>query len=272
MFKRILVHVDPARSFDAANRYAVDLAHAFESGLVATYIIDEHLMGHAVDEAANSLDHALEWVGQAAMEDFVTGHPDLDVKKTLGYGPTPTALFQVVLQSGADAVVVGGFHSTAQPHVWGSICADIVHHAERPVFVVRKDARLPGPEQPIVVPFDASERAVATLPRIADLATGLGAPIHLVHVAKPKHADKAQGILDRGAWILKEHGIEATMEVVVPKMFQAKAKAIYRAAKGKNAALIALSRLGTHSIHTGRSRTVGWLVGHSTLPVWVVRK
>ena len=198
MFKRLLLPVDPARQFGAANQYAVDLAHAFGSRIVATYIIDDHLLGPVAEEAHNSIDEALEWVGKDAMDDFVEHHPDLEIQKTLAYGSTPTAMFQMVLQTGADTVVLGGFHSRANPHVWGSTVVDIVTHAERPVFVVRERAELPQTGQAIVVPFDGSERPLGTLPNIVELAKRTGASIDLVYVVKGRDKGQGQEALDRG--------------------------------------------------------------------------
>lgn len=272
MFHNILVQVDPARPFDAANRYAVDLAHRFGTKLVACYVIDEQLLGPVGDEAANSLDVALEWVGRDAVEDFARLHPDLDVKKTIAYGSTPTALFQVVLQSGADLVVVGGYHPLAAPRVWGSVVEDIVHHAERPVFIVRKPARLPGPGDTIVVPFDGSERPVLNLVRITELAQRLEASIDLVHIARAKHAARAATVLEKGAWIVKEHGVQATTHVLQASLLKNKGRIILDHAKATEASLVAISRLGRRGMETGRSRTVGWLAAHSGIPVWVVRK
>lgn len=272
MFKRLLLPVDPARPFGAANQYAVDLAHKFDSRIVATYIIDDHLLGPVAEEAHNSIDEALEWVGKDAMDDFVEHHPDLEIQKTLAYGSTPTALFQMVLQTGADTVVLGGFHGRANPHVWGSTVVDIVHHAERPVFVVRERGELPQEGQVIVVPFDGSERPLGTLPRIVELAKATGASIDLVYVAKGRDKGQGQAALDRGTWICQEEGVPVETHILTCKPWRTKGRVVLNHARACKSPLIALSRLGTQSMHTGRSRTVAWLLTHSPLPVWVVRK
>lgn len=272
MFKRLLLPVDPARQFGAANQYAVDLAHRFGSRIVATYIIDDHLLGPVAEEAHNSIDEALEWVGKDAMDDFVEHHPDLEIQKTLAYGSTPTAMFQMVLQTGADTVVLGGFHSRANPHVWGSTVVDIVTHAERPVFVVRENARLPEAGDRIVVPFDGSERPLGTLPRIVQLAKESGAAIDLVYVAKGRDKGEGRAALERGQWLCDEEGVAVATHVITCKPWRPKGRAILNFARSQKSPLIALSRLGHQSMHTGRSRTVAWLLTHSPLPVWVVRK
>ncbi|MGB1587121.1 MAG: universal stress protein [Thermoplasmatota archaeon] len=250
MFKRLLLPVDPARQFGAANQYAVDLAHRFGSRIVATYIIDDHLLGPVAEEAHNSIDEALEWVGKDAMDDFVEHHPDLEIQKTLAYGSTPTAMFQMVLQTGAD----------------------IVTHAERPVFVVRENARLPEAGDRIVVPFDGSERPLGTLPRIVQLAKESGAAIDLVYVAKGRDKGEGRAALERGQWLCDEEGVAVATHVITCKPWRPKGRAILNFARSQKSPLIALSRLGHQSMHTGRSRTVAWLLTHSPLPVWVVRK
>lgn len=272
MFKRVLLPVDPARPFGAANEYAVQLAHRFGSRIVMTYVIDDHLLGPVAEEAASSIDEALEWVGRDAMEEFQQHHPELECQKTLAYGHTPTALFQMVLQTGADAIVLGGYHSRANPKVWGSTVVDIVHHAERPTFVVRAPADLPGEGDAIVVPFDGSERPMATLPQVVRFARETGAIVDLVHVARPKHAEAARAVLEKGAWLVREEGVEAETHVLPHSLLSSKARVIMQHARAIDSPLIAISRLGTSSIHTGRSHTVSWLLAHSTVPVWVVRK
>ncbi len=272
MFKRLLLPVDPARPFGAANEYAVDLAHQFGSRIVMTYVIDDHLLGPVAEEAHSSIDEALEWVGRDAMEEFEQHHPEIDCQKTLAYGSTPTALFQMVLQTGADTCVLGGYHSRAPSKVWGSTVVDVVHHNERPTFVVRKPSHLPRDGEPIIVPYDGSERAVATLPKIIKFAKELGATVDLVNVAKTKNADNAKAILEKAAWVVKEEGVEAQIHVLQRGLITSKARSIYQYAKAVKSPLIALSRLGASSMHTGRSATVAWLLSHSDLPVWVVRK
>lgn len=272
MFKRLLLPIDPARPFGAANQYAVDLAHAFSSHIVATYVIDDHLLGPVAEEAASSIDEALEWVGKDAMDDFVDHHPDLEIDKNLAYGSTATALFQLVLQTGADTIVLGGFHSRAQPHVWGSTVVDIVTHAERPVFVVREHAALPKEGQWITVPFDGTERPLGTLPRIAQFAKALGCGIDLVYVARAKHHSKAANALERGQWVLEEQGVPSRTHTLAASPWRPKARSILKHAREEGSPLIALSRLGETSMRTGRSRTVAWLLSHSPVPVWVVRK
>lgn len=272
MFKRILLPVDPAKPFGAANEYAVELAKRFGARVVMTYIIDDHLLGPVAEEAATSIDEALEWVGRGAMEDFEEAHPDVECQKTLAYGSTPTALFQMVLQTGADLVVLGGYHSRASPHVWGSTVVDVVRHAERPVFVVRELNHLPTPTEPIVVPFDGSERPVQNLPRIVQFAKEMGTKIHLINVAKSKYREKAQAALDKGRWIVEQEDVAVETHLIQRGILQSKGRAILNYAKKVDSHLIAISRLGRTSTHTGHSHTVAWLLAHSPVPVWVVRK
>ncbi len=272
MFRRILLPIDPARPFGAANEYAVELAKRFGSEVTATYVVDEHLLGPASEEAAASVDEALEWVGRDAMEDFERHHPDVPCEKTLAYGHTATALFQTVLQTGADLVVLGGYHSKTHPHVWGSTVVEVAHHAERPIIVVRGQSRLPGPGDAILVPFDGSQRPMALLPRICRFAAALGAHLDLVHVARVRDVEAAQALLDRGAERVRDLGVEARTHVLQRTAWRSKARVLLQHAKNTHAPLIAVSRLGASSTHTGRSRTVSWLLAHSPLPVWVVRQ
>ncbi len=275
MFKRILIPVDPSKPFGAANQYAVDLAHRFGSSIVATYVIDENLMGPSAQQTTGAMDEALEWVGRDAMDDFALHHPDLEVNKSLAYGSTATALFQVVLQTGASALVLGGFRSrAARTTGWGSIAGEIVQHAERPCFIVREPCRLPTKGDAIVVPFDGSDFPRKTLPNIAALAEALGARIDLVHVCSSGHDAEARGILKEGAALIVEQhpAVEVDQHVLRSSFLKSKGRVVLNHAREVNSPLIAISRLGRSSLHTGRSKTVDWLIAHSEKPVWVVRR
>ncbi len=276
MFKRILIPVDPSKPFGAANQYAVDLAHRFGSSVVATYVIDENLLGPSAQQTTGAMDEALEWVGRDAMDDFALHHPDLEVNKCLAYGSTATALFQIVLQTGASALVLGGFRSRAARATggWGSVAGEIVQHAERPCFIVREASRLPTSGDAIIVPFDGSEFPRKTLPNIAAFAEATGSSIDLVHVCSSGHEGEAQGLLKEGAALIAEHQPEIQVErhVLRASFLKSKGRVVLNHARAVNSPLIAISRLGRTSLHTGRSKTVDWLIAHSEKPVWVVRR
>lgn len=271
MFKRILVPVDPARPFAAANDYACTLATRFGATIIANYIVDETLVAGA-GEAVGALDTALEYVGKEAVDDFARRHPDIQVEKRMSYGHSATVIFQTVLGTGADLVVVGGYHTGVNPQLWGSTVSEIVHLDERPTFVVRHNPGLPEAGEAITVPYDGSQRAAETLPRLAAFVKELGCTVDLVHVAKKKDADRGLHILDKGRIQLEGLGIEVRTSCLERGFLQAKGRAILRHAKDTGSKLIALSRLGRTSGQTGHSRTVTWLLTHSDIPVWVVRK
>lgn len=271
MFKRILVPVDPAKPFAGANEYACRIAKRFGSTIIANYIVDESLVAGA-GEAVGALDSALEYVGKDAIDDFARNHPDIPVEKRLSYGHTATVIFQTVLGTGADLVVVGGFHTGTNPHVWGSTVSEIVAHDERPTFVVRRDHALPGPGEHIIVPFDGSDRPTENLGRICNLAKELGCGIDLVFVAKRKNAEAAMHILEKGRIIVEGSGVDAVTHCIEGGLLTNKGKLILKHAKAVDSPLIALSRLGRTSGQTGYSRTLTYLLTHSEMPVWVVRK
>lgn len=271
MFKTILVPIDPSRPFAAANDYACSLAGRFGSQVVANYIVDEELVAGA-GEAVAALDDAMEHVGQDAMERFVDEHQDLGVRKLLSYGHTATVIFQSVLATGADLVVVGGYSGAASPKVWGSTVMDIVKHDERPTFVVRAPSRVPASGDAIVVPFDGSERAQANLPRIAKLAQEFSARLDLVYVAKKHEAERALHMLQMGAAIAQGVGVECEIHCIQATRLSSKGRSILKHARQQRAPLIALSRLGETSTRTGYSSILHWLLTHSEIPVWVVRK
>lgn len=68
----------------------------------------------------------------------------------------------------------------------GTVAERVIHHAERPVFLVRLTDTMIGVEPPpltrVVVPLDGSEIAGQALPVARDLAGRLGLPIHLITV------------------------------------------------------------------------------------------
>ncbi len=276
MFKRILIPVDPSKPFGAANQYAVDLAHRFGSTIVATYVIDENLLGPSAQQTTGAMDEALEWVGRDAMDDFALHHPDLEVNKCLGYGSTATALFQIVLQTGASALVLGGFRSRAARAAggWGSVAGEIVQHAERPCFIVREPSRLPTSGDPIIIPYDGSEFPRKTIPNITAFAEATGSRLDLVHVCSSGHEAQAKAVLKEGVALIYDEnpGVEVDRHVLRASFLKSKGRVILNHARTVNSPLIAISRLGRASLHTGRSKTVDWLIAHSEKPVWVVRR
>lgn len=271
MFKTILVPIDPARPFGAANDYACALAKRFDSKIIANYIVDEAIVSGA-GEAATALDDAMECVGADAMDRFVAAHDDLDVKKLLSYGPTATVIFQSVLATGASLVVVGGYTGAHSPKVWGSTVMDIVKHDERPTFVVRAPARLPADGDAIVVPFDGSTAAQQVLPKIVKFAKEMGGTICLVNIAKKKDSARALHALQLGTSIVKGEGMECESHCIEAPRFGGVGRALLNFARQHRSPLIAMSRLGESSMRTGQSRTLSWLLTHSDIPVWVVRR
>ncbi len=271
MFKSILVPIDPSRPFGAANDYACALAERFGSKVIANYIVDEAIVSGA-GEAVAALDDAMECVGKDAMDRFASIHPDLDVQKLLSYGSTATVIFQSVLATGASLVVVGGYTGVHKPKVWGSTVMDIVRHDERPTFVVRAPARLPAEGDSIIVPFDGSRAAQQVLPNIVKFAKEMGVTIDLVNVAKKKESDRAMHALQLGASIVRGEGLECEVHCIEATRFGGVGRAILGFARTMRSPLIAMSRLGESSMSTGQSRTLGWLLTHSDIPVWVVRR
>lgn len=271
MFKRILVPVDPAKHLGPANEYAAKLALRFGAQIIANYVLDESLM-HGAGEAVQAVDDAMEWVGADALQHYCDCHPEVTVHKRVSYGHTATCIFQSVLGTGADLVVIGGYRSSLNANVWGSTVADIVHHDERPTFVVRRDAALPKKGEVIVVPFDGSDRAVANLHRITRFAKEMDCDVDLLNVAKKVDSERALHILRKGKQICEADGVTAEVHCIQASRWKPRGKMVLDFARGQNSPLIALSRLGAHSAETGRSRTVSWLLTHSELPVWVVRK
>ncbi len=271
MFKSILVPIDPSRPFGAANDYACALATRFDSQVIVNYIVDEALVSGA-GEAAAALDEAMECVGQDALDDFERIHPELRVKKLLSYGSTATVIFQSVLSTGAEVVVVGGYHGSRSPSVWGSTVIDIVQHDERPTFVVRAPADIPQEGQTMTVPYDGSKWAQQTLPKICAFAREMGLRIDLVHVAKRKDAEKALHLLQRGRVLVEGEGVEVETHCLEGSRWRPVGRTILHHARAVGSPLVAISRLGAASGTTGRSRVLAWLLTHSDLPVWVVRR
>lgn len=271
MFKRILVPVDPAKHLGPANDYAAKLAIRFQSQVIANYVLDESLM-HGAGEAVQAVDDAMEWVAKDALQHYCDIHPEVTVHKRVSYGHTATCIFQSVLGTGADLVVVGAYRGSLNPNLWGSTVADIVHHDERPTFVVRKDAELPSPGQAILVAFDGSQRAMDNLVRITKFAKEMECSLDLVNVAKKADCEQALHTLRKGQQLCEADGMEATIHCIQGSRWKPRGKSILEFARTQNTPLIALSRLGKKSSETGRSRTVSWLLSHSDIPVWVVRK
>jgi len=146
--KKILVATDGSEDARLASRAAASLADEAESELHVVHAWQS--VPHPVIDAEYFEEGEIEFVsgfGAAVREAHLVMGPPVDVVLDLGE------------EIGADLIAVGGRgHGTLGRLILGSVSEGVVHHADRPVLVMRGGEGAWPPER-VVIGEDGSEAA-----------------------------------------------------------------------------------------------------------------
>lgn len=264
MFNRILVPTDGSESASAAAGYAIQLATAFDSTLVALHVVDVRLIEGPVLQTIGSMwgDIPLpvrqEGVTRTLRERG-TGLLDALVERAQEAGlPVETALetgiaSEVIVDRarGVDLVVMGrrGEYADFGSHAVGATVGAVARRSPRPVLVCPRgsDALL----RPLVA-YDGSDHATRALEIAVEYAETRGCPLHLVCVRE--QLDDARRTLEEACEYARGHAVEAT---TVPKEGDAVAERILEAAGDVDADLLVMGS-------SGKSRLRQFLLGSAT--------
>jgi len=168
--KRILLATDGSEDAALAARAAVDLAigagaelhvaHAWQA--VPTTRFEAFVRARLLAEARELLEAQVALLGEAGA-DVAGAH--------LREGPAVDEMLDLAGEIGAELVVVGSRgRGPVKRLVLGSVSEGVVHHAHRPVLVLRGGGDEAWPPKRIVIGDDGSEAAQAA----ASLAAGIG--------------------------------------------------------------------------------------------------
>jgi nucleotide-binding universal stress UspA family protein len=195
----LLVGVDGSPPSLAAARYAASWAvrSGGELHLLHSY---PHTLGAGVGTvpfvpAASPPPRSGEEMLRRVADALKAGQPGLTTVVQQVAGGAPAAL--VDQSRWADLTVVGSRGATPVAALaLGSVASIVAAYAHSPVLVVRPPARLPGPDDPVLVGVDGSDHAAPALELAFEAAARFGAPLTALHVwwAQPNDSLKRRGI------------------------------------------------------------------------------
>ncbi|HET6637978.1 MAG TPA: universal stress protein [Gemmatimonadota bacterium] len=264
MFNRILVPTDGSESASAAAGYAIQLATAFDSTLVAIHVVDVRLIEGPVVQTIGSMwgdiplpvrqegvTRTLRERGTALLEEFVgraqeAGRP---VETALETGLASEVI--VDRARGVDLVVMGrrGEYADFGSHAVGATVAAVARRSPRPVLVCPRgsDALM----RPLVA-YDGSDHATRALEIAVEYAETRGCPLHLVCVRE--EIDEARRTLDEASDYARGHAVEP---ILLPKEGDAVPERILEAAGDVEADFLVMGSFG-------KSRLKQFLLGSTT--------
>lgn len=142
-------------------------------------LIDGEPLERAKMLAQRDLHRAADWLASR--------RSDLRLTSLIEVGDPATEILRVAERLNVCLIMLASAGHAGVGRLAASTVAErVVHHAERPVFLVRLTDTMigvePAPLTRVMVPLDGSEIAAQALPVARDLAGRLGLPIHLITV------------------------------------------------------------------------------------------
>lgn len=142
-YRKILLATDGSEQAALAAHHALALARQTGATLIVLYVVDSHLafmLGIYKDEAIRELKEdghrALAAIAEQAREAGV------EVETHLGEGRTGEVILHDAERLQADLIVMGSHGQGALGDIlMGSVSQYVVHHADKPVCIVRPPRR-----------------------------------------------------------------------------------------------------------------------------------
>lgn len=264
MFNRILVPTDGSESASAAAGYAIQLATAFDSTLVALHVVDVRLIEGPVLQTIGSMwgdiplpvrqegvTRTLRERGSELLEALVAraqeaGRP---IETALETGLAAEVI--VDRARGVDLVVMGrrGEYADFGSHAVGATVAAVARRSPRPVLVCPRGS---DPLMRPLVAYDGSDHATRALEIAVEYAETRGCPLHLVCVRE--ELDEARRALEVACEYARGHDLDPTC---LAKEGEAVPERIREAAGDVEADLLVMGSFG-------KSRLKQFLLGSTT--------
>lgn len=264
LFNRILVPTDGSESASAAAGYAIQLATAFDSTIVALHVVDVRLIEGPVLQTIGSMwgdiplpvrqegvTRTLRERGTALLESLVgrAQEADLPIESALETGIASEVI--VDRARGVDLVVMGrrGEYADFGTHAVGATVAAVARRSPRPVLVCPRgsDALM----RPLVA-YDGSDHATRALEIAVEYAETRGCPLHVVCVRE--ELEEARRTLGEACDYARGHAVDPTP---LPKEGDAVADRILEAAGDIEADLLVMGSFR-------KSRLKQFLLGSTT--------
>jgi nucleotide-binding universal stress UspA family protein len=264
LFNRILVPTDGSESASAAAGYAIQLASAFDSTLVALHVVDVRLIEGPVLQTIGSMwgdiplpvrqegvTRTLRERGSELLEALVERAQEADrpIETALETGLAAEVI--VDRARGVDLVVMGrrGEYADFGSHAVGATVAAVARRSPRPVLVCPRgsDALM----RPLVA-YDGSDHATRALEIAVEYAETRGCPLHLVCVRE--ELAEARRTLDEACEYARGHDLDPTC---LAKEGESVPERILEAAGDVEADLLVMGSFG-------KSRLKQFLLGSTT--------
>jgi nucleotide-binding universal stress UspA family protein len=137
MFETVVIATDGSQSAGRAVTVALDLAHRFDAGVHALYVVEEGDIAAAPDDVRDRLRESLEDSGEAALASVRDA--DGSVTTAVREGHPAEEIQRYAAEHDADLVATGtrGRHGEYR-FVLGSVAEALVRDSPVPVLTVRQ--------------------------------------------------------------------------------------------------------------------------------------
>ncbi len=224
MFKSILVALDGSQHSDAALQYALWLAERLRATLIGLHVIDiVSIEGSFVHDVSGSLGfepyldfsakmrEALQERGRVLLDTFAQRCRERHIPcdQALPLGIIANEICDQART--ADLVVVGhrGVNEQFSTGLLGSTTESVTRKSPKPVLVSPMQFR--EIHRPLLA-YDGSQRASAAMHVAAELASALGLPLAVVHVARDGAPNGK--VLDEARRYLQSYDVRLECETV----------------------------------------------------------
>ena len=226
MIKSILVALDGSEHAEAALQYALWLGERLRATLTGLHVVDiVSIEGSFLHDISGSLGFepyldfsskmrdALRERGRVLVDAFAERCRErgLACDTALAMGVVPNEICDQTRT--ADLVVLGhrGVNEQFSSGLLGSTTEAVTRKSPRPVFV--SPMRFAEITRPLLA-YDGSPRAAAGMHAAAELASTLGLPLTVLHVAREPAAG-GDRVLDEARRYLQSYGVQFTVESLV---------------------------------------------------------
>jgi len=210
MYDTILFPTDGSDTAESALAYAIDVADEHDAALHALYVADTDR--DSITTVRGEVVDALKQVGERVVAETAERARDrgLTVHTSVLQGDPFRTIVDYAEEVSVDLVVMATHgRRGVERALLGSVTERVVNTAPVPVLVVNPDTERTAryPARDLLVPIDGSPGAERALAEGIDVASAIGARLHLLHVVETEPlGPDLRNVLDDDE--LERHGAE----------------------------------------------------------------